>query len=129
MTRLKQFVQNLAEGLSEGFPIWVVRLGRSFLVGVPAEAFTDLQVSLRQRFPGLAIIVTNDTNGTYNYLPPAAYYGNGAYEQDCADFGPGALEIVTIEATRLIEAMIADPDAKPARSAPTTRQDRYTWAE
>lgn len=123
MTRLKQFVQNLTEGLSEGFPIWVVRLGRSFLVGVPAEAFTDLQISLRQRFQDLAIIVTNDTNGTYNYLPPAAYYGNGAYEQDCADFGPGALEIVTMEATRLIEAMTAEPTARSARCTATIRQN------
>ena len=49
---------------------------------------------LRRRFPQLAIIVTNDTNGSFNYLPPKSYYGNGAYEQDCADFGPGCLERV-----------------------------------
>lgn len=128
MTRLRQFVVNLAEGLGNGFPIWVVRMGQAVLVGVPAEAFTDLQVELRRRFPGLAVIVTNDTNGTYNYLPPAAYYGNGAYEQDCADFGPGSLEIVTMEAARLIQEITADPgDASPRRRQAASPQDRYTW--
>ena len=98
------------------------------LVGVPAEAFTDLHVELRRRFPDLAIIVTNDTDGTYNYLPPAAYYGNGAYEQDCADFGPGALEIVTMEASRLIQKLTAETSgASSRRPEETARQDSYTW--
>jgi hypothetical protein len=129
MTRLRQFVVNLTEGLGNGFPIWVVRMGKAVLVGVPAEAFTDLQMELRRRFPELAVIVTNDTNGTYNYLPPAAYYGNGAYEQDCADFGPGSLEIVTMEATRLIQEMTTEPgDASPRHGQAAARQDSYTWA-
>jgi len=129
MTRLRQFVINLAEGFGNGFPIWVVRMGQAVLVGVPAEAFTDLQVELRRRFPDLAIVVTNDTNGTYNYLPPAAYYGNGAYEQDCADFGPGSLEIVTMEAARLIQELTTEPgDAKTRRRQAAARQDGYTWA-
>ena len=128
MTRLKQLVQNLDEGFRDGFPIWVVRLGQVVFVGIPAEAFTDLQIELRRRFPDLAVVVTNDTNGTYNYLPPAAYYGNGAYEQDCADFGPGGLEIVTMEAARLIGEMMADARVgKPAHAASRSRQDRYTW--
>ena len=128
MTRLKQLVQNLDEGFRDGFPIWVVRLGQVVFVGIPAEAFTDLQVELRRRFPDLAIVVTNDTNGTYNYLPPAAYYGNGAYEQDCADFGPGCLEIVTMEAARLIREMMADSRVgNPAHATSRSRQDRYTW--
>jgi hypothetical protein len=127
MTRLKQLVQNLAEGFRNGFPIWVIRLGQAVFVGIPAEAFTDLQVELRGRFPDLAIVVMNDTNGTYNYLPPAAYYGNGAYEQDCTDFGPGALEIVTMEAARLINVMLADPGTDGPVTLGRARQDRYTW--
>jgi hypothetical protein len=104
-------------------------MGKAVLVGVPAEAFTDLQMELRRRFPELAVIVTNDTNGTYNYLPPAAYYGNGAYEQDCADFGPGSLEIVTMVATRLILEMTPEPgDASPRHGQAAARQDSYTWA-
>lgn len=129
MTRLRQFVLNLTEGLGQGFPIWAMRIGQAVLIGVPAEAFTDLQVELRRRFPHLAVIVTNDTNGTYNYLPPAAYYGNGAYEQDCADFGPGSLEIVTMEASCLIQAMSGNVStADPGRVDSRVRQDRYTWA-
>ncbi len=103
LTRLREFIANLHDGLGSGFPVWVVRLGQSFIVGTPAEPFTDLQMELRKRFPRLAIIVTNDTNGSFNYLPPRSYYGNGSYEQDCSDYGPGGLEIVIAAAGRLIE--------------------------
>jgi hypothetical protein len=129
MTRLREFVASLEEGLGGGFPVYAVRMGGAVIVGVPAEAFTDFQIELRRRFPDIAVVVTNDTNGTYNYLPPAAYYGNGAYEQDCADFGPGALEIVTTEASRLIRDLLAGsgPERR-ADSQPVARQDRYTWA-
>ncbi len=106
LTRSKEFMQNLQEGLGRGFPLWVIRLGQSFIVGTPAEPFTDLQIELRKRFPQLAIAVTNDTNGSFNYLPPKSYYGNGSYEQDCSDYGPGGLEIVIAAAGRMIEQMM-----------------------
>jgi hypothetical protein len=129
MTRLRKFVENLTDGFGEGFPIWVTRLGRAVFVGIPAEAFTDLQITLRRTFPGFAVIVTNDTNGTFNYLPPAQYYGNGAYEQDCADFGPGALEIVTMEATRLIRTVTDDSSASLVETRGTAaRHNRYSGA-
>jgi hypothetical protein len=106
ITRLKEFIQNFESGLGRGFPVWVMRLGQSFIVGTPAEPFTDLQIELRKRFPQLAIAVTNDTNGSFNYLPPKSYYGNGSYEQDCSDYGPGGLEIVIAAAGQLIEQML-----------------------
>ena len=106
LTRLREFMQNFHDGLGRGFPVWVMRLGQSFIVGTPAEPFTDLQIELRKRFPQLAIAVTNDTNGSFNYLPPKHYYGNGSYEQDCSDYGPGGLEIVIAAAGRMIEQML-----------------------
>lgn len=106
LTRLREFMQNFHDGLGRGFPVWVMRLGQSFLVGTPAEPFTDLQIELRKRFPQLAIAVTNDTNGSFNYLPPKGYYGNGSYEQDCSDYGPGGLEMVIAAAGRMIEQML-----------------------
>lgn len=106
ISRLKESVQNFQDGLGRGFPVWVMRLGQSFVVGTPAEPFTDLQIKLRKRFPQLAIAVTNDTNGSFNYLPPKGYYGNGSYEQDCSDYGPGGLEIVIEAAGRMIEQML-----------------------
>ena len=128
LTRLRRFVINLEEGLPNGFPIWGIRLGQSVVIGTPAEPFAELQVQLRNRFPSIAVIVANDTNGSYNYLPPASYYGNGAYEQDCSDFGPGCLEMVTQTAKNLIEQLM---DISEARQMPAetsyNRQDRYTW--
>jgi hypothetical protein len=107
LVRVKQYIENLDVGLSEGFPVWGVRLGQCVFIGTPAEPFTDLQTQLRAEFPHLAIVVTNHTNGSYNYLPPAAYYGTGAYEQDCADFGPGCLEAVIAAAKKLIRELMA----------------------
>jgi hypothetical protein len=109
LRRLRRLVINLHEGLGSGFPVWAIRLGQSVIIGTPAEPFVDLQVQLRQRFPNQAIIVTNDTNGSFNYLPPASYYGNGAYEQQSADFGPGALEIVIKTAAEMIESLLSAP--------------------
>lgn len=126
LTRLKQLIHNLNEGLGDGFPVWVMRLGQCVIVATPAEPFTDLQTELRKRFPQLAIVVTNDTNGSFNYLPPASYYGNGAYEQDCADFGPGCLEIVIVAATRLVQSLMGAP-VETAAGRRSLNPGSYTW--
>ena len=128
MERLKQYVSNLEGGLRGGFPIWGMRFGQAIVIATPAEPFTELQIELRKRFPNNAIIVANDTNGSFNYLPPASYYGNGAYEQDCADFGPGALEIVIVAATKIIESLlrISEP-AVSVESIARLPKGQYTW--
>jgi hypothetical protein len=106
LERLRQYLTNVEMGLSGGFPIWGMRFGRAVLIGTPAEAFTDLQIALRAQFPDLAIIVTNDTNGSFNYLPPATYFGNGAYEQESTDFGVGALELIIAAAALLVQRLM-----------------------
>jgi hypothetical protein len=124
--RLRQLVVNLDEGLGNGFPIWAIRLGQSLIIGTPAEAFVDFQVELRKRFPNQAIIVMNDTNGSFNYLPPAAYFGNGAYEQNSADFGPGALEIIISATIRIIESLLSAPDTFTSTAAADCAHNRHT---
>jgi hypothetical protein len=127
MTRLKKFVLNLDKGMGGGFPIWGMRLGQSIIIATPAEPFTDLQIELRKRFAEYAIIVANDTNGSFNYLPPATYYGNGAYEQDCADFGPGCLEMVIVAAAKVIETLLKVDAAGAQVESPAQQSDQYTW--
>jgi hypothetical protein len=106
LIRLMQFHQNFMEGLGKGFPVWGMRIGRCVIIGTPAEPFSDLQVELRKRFPQLAVVVANHTNGSFNYLPPREYFGNGAYEQDCTDYGAGALETVIEAAADLIRTLM-----------------------
>ena len=105
LNRLRHYVQNLRDGLPNGFPVWALRVGQCIFIATPAEPFVLLQTRLRAWFPALAIIVMNDTNGSFNYLPPRDYYGNGAYEQESADFGAGSLEIVIDAAADLITAL------------------------
>lgn len=109
LVRVKQYIENLRIGLGNGFPVWGVRLGQSVIIGTPAEPFVDLQRELRAAFPHLAIVVTNHTNGSYNYLPPASSYGTGAYEQDCSDFGPGCLEAVIAASKQLVRELVTGP--------------------
>jgi hypothetical protein len=128
LTRLRDFVTNLRGGLGEGFPIWGMRFGQAIIIATPAEPFTDLQIELRKRFTDNAILVVNDTNGSFNYLPPATYYGNGAYEQDCADFGPGALEIVIASATKVVESLLrVTESASAVAPIAKTLAGVYTW--
>jgi hypothetical protein len=78
-------------------PIWIWRLGPAGVVGLPNEAYSILQVTLRERFPGRPIMVCGVTNGTVGYLPPRETYGQGRYQEQQSPYTAGCLE-ATIEA-------------------------------
>lgn len=74
------------------FPIWVWRVGDSFIVGYPGEAFTLLQRELRAAFPDHRVVVMNVTNGSIGYLPPAPLYDVDMYEVWQTPLDRGCLE-------------------------------------
>lgn len=78
-------------------PLWIWKLGPAAVVGIPNEAYSILQVTLRERFPGKPIMVCGVTNGTVGYLPPRETYGQGRYQEQQSPYAPGCLE-ATIEA-------------------------------
>jgi hypothetical protein len=83
---------NLGSSRRYAMPLWGWRLGDALLIGMPAEAYSVLQVELRRRFPDRAVVVANMINGHASYLAPAARYGTGTYQADISPYGPGCLE-------------------------------------
>lgn len=98
------------------FPYLVrlLKLGDAFWLAVPGEPYQHLQVQLRQRFPGVAIVVMGLAGGWGpSYLPPREVYGRGIYQESIALLAPGSLERLIEAAGDAIEAMLA-PQHTPA---------------
>ncbi len=74
-------------------PAWAWRVGDSLWLAQGNEAYSDLQVELRARFPGVAVVVMNLTNGPQaGYLPPRALYGRDVYPVWQSPYAAGGLE-------------------------------------
>ncbi|EDM27990.1 hypothetical protein LNTAR_01275 [Lentisphaera araneosa HTCC2155] len=71
---------------------WVWRLGDVIIVGSSAEHYSWLQVSLRQEFPHLPILVLNLINGANGYLPEKELYQQDIYSVWQTPFAEGGLE-------------------------------------
>ena len=84
-------------------PLWVWRIGDSCWVAHPGEAFSDLQIELRQRHPDVPIVVMNCTNGPgFVYLPPRPDYAKDKYQVWQTVVGPGSLERLIASADDII---------------------------
>jgi len=97
LTRKRRIREAVGDGGSTKMPAWIWRLGDSFLVGHPNEAYSMLQTSLRALFPSTTVAVMNVVNGHFGYLPPEEMYGKDMYPVWQSPFAAGSLE-------RLIEA-------------------------
>jgi hypothetical protein len=95
MTRQLARLESLPEGRTFPFPVSLLRLGGAVWVFVPGELYQWFQVTLRARFPDLAVIVATVTGDWHpGYLPPATGYGYGIYQETIAAVGAGALELL-----------------------------------
>ena len=87
-------------------PLWTVRIGDAVIVAHPGEAYSSFQVALRSRFPELAVIAVNLTNGPgFVYLPDAQAYRRDAYQAWQTVLAPGALERLTEAAIEQIGSL------------------------
>jgi hypothetical protein len=83
------------------------RLGDALWVLVPGELYQTFQVTLRQRFPQHPIIVATLTGDWQpGYLPAAASYGYGIYQDSIACVGAGALETLIEAIAREIMTIV-----------------------
>lgn len=99
----------MGEGQTTTQRVWLWRVGDAVMVAHPNEAYSQLQIALRQRFAPRAIAVMNTTNGGYAYLPPREMYGRDQYQVWQTPYAAGCLEH-TLEA---IGAAIAQTPASP----------------
>jgi hypothetical protein len=85
----------LPPGKEFSLPITLWRMGDAFWLAVEAEHYQVLQRQLRERFPGVPIMVMTIVNGSRpSYLPTAGSYGKGIYQESVAVLAPGCLERV-----------------------------------
>lgn len=87
---------NIRKAIGDGkvvhVPLWMWRLGDSFLIGQPNEPYSDFQLELRQQLSPFAVGVINIANGYLGYLPPKDMYDYEQYAVLQTPFSPGSLE-------------------------------------
>lgn len=113
MTRQLARLDALVPGRSYPFAVTLWRLGGAVWVFTQGELYQHFQVALRARFPGLALAVVTLTNDWQpGYLPTAASYGYGIYQEIIAALAPGCLEALTGAVCREIERLPNTPDGQ-----------------
>jgi hypothetical protein len=91
----------------DAFPLQVAlwRMGDAFWLGTQGESYSLLQTELRRRFPDTPIIVASiAADWGAAYLPVAAVYGTGIYQESIAVVAAGSLEqLIESVARRIAE--------------------------
>lgn len=89
-------------------PIYVWKLGKSFLVGAPVEFYSEVQTSLREKFPDFTVLVLDVCNGFLNYLPRQEDFERNSYPVRISLFAAGSMERARDKAAEMIASMIRD---------------------
>jgi hypothetical protein len=92
IARRRAIRQIVGDGPTSRMPLYLWRLGDSFLLGQQNEAYSPLQTQPRARHPHAPIAVMNLVNGSGGYLPPADVYDTGCYQVSHTPFAAGSLE-------------------------------------
>ncbi|MSQ94870.1 MAG: hypothetical protein EXR98_09990 [Gemmataceae bacterium] len=83
------------------------RLGDALWVLVPGELYQAFQIALRQRFaPHPVIVATLTGDWQPGYVPAAARYGYGIYQDTIACVGAGSLEVLIEAIAREITVLV-----------------------
>jgi hypothetical protein len=102
----------LPSGMTYPYRISVLGLGAALWVLVPGELYQVFQTTIRQRFPRHAVIVaTLSGDWQPGYLPTAASYGYGIYQESIAVVAPGSLEVLIEAVTRELHSLCASAAA------------------
>ncbi len=83
----------LPAGKTFPLPVALWQVGDGFWLAVEGEHYHVLQRSLRERFPGVPLMVATVVNGARpTYLPSRETYGKGIYQESIAVLAAGSLE-------------------------------------
>ncbi|MBW3622814.1 MAG: hypothetical protein KY468_05325 [Armatimonadetes bacterium] len=103
LARKRRIRVDVGAGETTPMPLWVWRVGDVVFLANPNEAYSQLQTELRGRFPDLALVVMNVTNGHTGYLPPADLYDLDLYQVWQTPYDRGSLEHVIESGSRVLE--------------------------
>ncbi|HXH20383.1 MAG TPA: neutral/alkaline non-lysosomal ceramidase N-terminal domain-containing protein [Dehalococcoidia bacterium] len=93
-------------GGSEALEIQAFRISAECaIVTLPGEFFVEVARDLEQRAGLPFLLIAGYTNGTAGYFPTQPEFDNFGYEVGQARFVPGATEVVTEEAARLVRSL------------------------
>jgi len=107
MTRQLARLAAMPHGPAYPYRVAVSRVGGSVWVFCPGELYQVFQVTLRERFPNVAVMIATVTNDWQpGYLPAASSYGYGIYQEVIAAVSAGALETVLEAVSREIRALL-----------------------
>ena len=92
LRRQRDIRRSMGDGASFPLAVHAWKLGDAVLVGCPAEAYSCLQIELRNQFPGVPLVCMNLVNGSVGYLPTAQRYDDDVYPVWQTPFARGSLE-------------------------------------
>lgn len=99
-------VGSLPPGPAYPYPIVAWQMGNAIWMAFDGEHYNTLQRTLRQRFPGITLIIGTIANGSNVwYLPDAGSFGKGLYQEEASILARGCLEQVIDAATMIIEQL------------------------
>jgi hypothetical protein len=100
--------KTVGNGITSAMPLWVWRLGDSFLIGQPNEAYSYFQQELRAQLAPKAVAAINIVNGYAGYLPPASLYEKDTYAVWQTPFYAGSLEQLTTHALETAQRLLSE---------------------
>lgn len=107
MTRQLTRLAAMPPGKAYPYRISLTRIGGAVWVFLPGELYQVFQTTLRARFPDVALVVSTVTNDWQpGYLPSAASYDYGIYQETIAAVAPGSLETVIEVVSREVRALL-----------------------
>lgn len=97
--------KTVGEGDTTMAPLWVWRIGNSYIVGQPNEAYSRYQQKLRSCFAPIPVSVINIVNGHVGYLPPEEKYEEDMYAVWQTPFAEGSLEQLERQTLAVLQRM------------------------
>lgn len=107
LRRKLRIIETVGSGATCRLPAWVWRIGESFFVGHPNEAYSLLQENLRHRFPEHGVAVMNLVNGACGYLSPPELHDRDLYQVWQSPFDRDALPRLIAACGETIERMLS----------------------
>lgn len=107
LVRKLHLVQQLGSGETTSQPAWVWRVGQSLFVAQPNECYSTFQVTLREQFPDLTVIVMNVANGSIGYIYPPELADENIYPVWQSPFERDSLSVLTQSCVTAGKALLA----------------------